>query len=63
MKLNIVFREENGWFVGHIQEYPDFESQGKTLDQLKENLLDIYEDIQKTGIILINSIWFLEVVI
>jgi predicted RNase H-like HicB family nuclease len=47
MKTNIVFKEENGWFVGHIQEYPDYESQGKTLDELKENLLDIYEDIKK----------------
>lgn len=47
MKINIVFKEENGWFVGHIQEYPDFESQGKTLDELKVNLLDIYGDIRK----------------
>lgn len=47
MKINIIFKEENGWFVGHIQQYPDFESQGKTLDELKENLLDIYKDIQK----------------
>lgn len=47
MKTNIIYKEENGWFVGHIQEYPDYESQGKTLDELKENLLDIYEDINK----------------
>jgi len=47
MKINIVFKEENGWFVGHIQEYPEFESQGKTLQELKENLLDVYADIQK----------------
>ncbi len=47
MKVNIVFREEKGWFVGHIQEYPEYETQGKTLDELRENLLDIYEDIIK----------------
>jgi predicted RNase H-like HicB family nuclease len=46
MKINIVYRKENDWFVGHIQEYPDYESQGKTMDELKENLLDIYDDIQ-----------------
>ncbi|GJQ50437.1 hypothetical protein KsCSTR_43000 [Candidatus Kuenenia stuttgartiensis] len=40
MKISIIYKEENGWYVGHIQEYPEFESQG-------ENLLDIYKDIQK----------------
>lgn len=47
MKINIIYKEENGWFVGHVQEYPDYESQGETLDELKNNLLDIYEDITK----------------
>ena len=47
MKTNIVYKEEKGWFVGHIQEYPDYESQGKTLEELRENLIEIYNDIQK----------------
>jgi predicted RNase H-like HicB family nuclease len=47
MKIDIVYREEKGWFVGHIQEYPDYESQGKTLQELKDNLIEIYEDIRK----------------
>jgi predicted RNase H-like HicB family nuclease len=45
MKLNIVYKKEKEWFVGHIQEYPDYESQGKTMDELKENLIEIYKDI------------------
>jgi len=47
MKIHIVYRKEKGWFVGHIQEYPDYESQGKTLDELKGNLIEIYGDIEK----------------
>ena len=47
MKINIIYKEEDEWYVGHIQEYPDYESQGKTLDELKENLLDIYDDIKQ----------------
>ena len=46
MKINIVYKQENGWFVGHIQEYPEYETQGKTLDELKDNLIEIYNDIQ-----------------
>lgn len=47
MKLNIVFKKEKEWFIGHIQEYPDYESQGKTVDELKENLIEIFNDINK----------------
>ena len=47
MKINIVYKEAKGWFVGHIQEYPDYESQGKTLEELRGNLIEIYNDIHK----------------
>ncbi len=45
MKIRIIYKEEDGWYIGHIQQYPDYESQGKTLEELKENLLDIFNDI------------------
>jgi predicted RNase H-like HicB family nuclease len=47
MKTNLIYREEDGWYIGHLQEYPDFESQGETLQELQENLVDIYSDIQE----------------
>jgi len=47
MKLNIVYKKEKEWYIGHIQEYPDYESQGKTIDELKGNLIEIHNDIQR----------------
>ena len=47
MKVNIVYKEENEQFVGHIQEYPDYESQGRTCEELRDNLVEIYNDISK----------------
>lgn len=47
MKIRILYRKEGEWYVGHIQEYPDYESQGKTLEELRNNLMEIYEDIRK----------------
>jgi len=44
---DIIYKEEKEWFIAHIQEYPDYESQGKTMDELKENLIEIYNDINK----------------
>ncbi len=46
MKISIAYKKENGWFVGHMQEYPEYESQGETLDELRDNLVEIFNDIQ-----------------
>jgi hypothetical protein len=37
-------------WVGWLEEYPDYRTQGKTLDELKENLRDIYADLN-SGVI------------
>jgi hypothetical protein len=43
--MKFVYYQENDMWVGWLEEYPDYRSQGKTLDELKENLKDIYQDI------------------
>ncbi len=48
--MKIAYQEKDGWFIGHIQEYPDYETQGETLEELKDNLRDIYRDI-KNGLV------------
>jgi predicted RNase H-like HicB family nuclease len=47
MEFNIFYKKKKDWFIGHIQEYPDYESQGRTLDELRENLIEIYNDINE----------------
>ena len=47
MKFNMFYKKKSGWYIGHIQEYPDYESQGRSLDELRENLIEIYNDINK----------------
>ena len=36
----IIEKSDDGWFVGQIEEMPAAISQGKTIAELKENLLD-----------------------
>lgn len=43
--MKFVYYQENDTWVGWLEEYPDYRSQGKTLDELKEYLRDIYEDL------------------
>jgi len=39
----IIEKSEDGWYSGQIQEFPAAISQGKTIDELKENLLDAFK--------------------
>ena len=43
-KRYIYWQEEDMW-VGYLEEYPDYMTQGETLEELKENLIDIYKDL------------------
>lgn len=41
MKLTaIIEKSDDGWFVGQIEEIPSAISQGKTIEELKANLVD-----------------------
>lgn len=35
------------WHIGFINKYPDYETQGETLEELKENLLDLWKDLEE----------------
>lgn len=43
--VSIVYWEEDGGWLGYIQEYPDYWTQGETLENLKEHLRDLYKDL------------------
>ncbi len=44
-RVRFVHWQEGDTWLGYLEEYPDYWTQGKTLEELKENLKDIYEDV------------------
>lgn len=46
MKIKYHYWQENDFWLGYIEEYPDYITQGETLEELKENLKDIYRDLK-----------------
>jgi hypothetical protein len=40
-----IYWEEDGAFLGYLQDYPDYWTQGETLDDLIEHLRDLYADL------------------
>jgi predicted RNase H-like HicB family nuclease len=44
----IIEKSLDGWYVGQIEEYPEVISQGKTMEELNENLVDALNLVMKT---------------
>ena len=44
MELEYTYWKSNdGWYIGHLNIWPDHLTQGKDLHELEEMLLDLYE--------------------
>ena len=43
--VKIVYWKEDETWLGYLQDYPDYRTQGTTLDDLKEHLRDLHQDI------------------
>jgi len=48
-KKYVYWKDGNMW-LGYLEEYPDYMTQGETLEELKENLKDIYHDLSSENI-------------
>ena len=40
----VVWQEVDAW-LGYLQDYPDYWTQGETLSDLKDHLKDLYADL------------------
>lgn len=43
--LKFVYWQEDDAWLGYLQDYPDYWTQGESLDDLKEHLKDLLVDI------------------
>jgi predicted RNase H-like HicB family nuclease len=43
--VKFIYWEQDGAWLGYLQDYPDYWTQGETLDDLREHLKDLFDDI------------------
>ena len=43
--IKYVHWRNGGMWLGYLQDYPDYLTQGETLKELQNNLKDLYEDL------------------
>ena len=49
-KKTFVYYQEDDMWIGWLEEYPDYRTQGATLEELQENLRDIYDELTSGSI-------------
>ncbi len=49
-KKTITYWQDGKFFLGYINDYPEYVTQGLSLDDLIEHLKDIYDDIKNDHI-------------
>ncbi len=56
----IYWQDEDMW-LGYLEEYPDYWTQGETIEELQENLRDVYQELTSGNIPPVRRIAELEV--
>jgi len=44
-EIRFVYWQDGPFWLGYLEEFPDYMTQDESLDELRENLVDIYRDL------------------
>ncbi len=60
-KKKYIYFFDNDMWLGYWEEFPDYMTQGKTLEELKLNLKDIHHDISGNHIPCVRHVGEMEI--
>jgi len=60
-RKRFIYWQDGEMWLGYLEEYPDYMTQGETLEELKENLRDIYNELISGNIPCVRKVAELEV--
>ena len=40
-----IYWQDGHYWLGHIEDFPDYMTQGESLEELEDNLRDLYRDL------------------
>jgi hypothetical protein len=59
--LRFVYWQDGDYWLGYLDEFPDYLTQGVTLEDLREHLRDLYKDLSSGEIPSVRRVAELEV--
>jgi predicted RNase H-like HicB family nuclease len=48
--LRYIYWQDGDMWLGYLEDFPDYMTQGKTLEELQDNLKDIYREVSSGNI-------------
>jgi len=60
-KVKFVYWQDEGMWLGYLEEYPGYMTQGESLEELHENLRDIHDELTSGEIPCVRRMAELEV--
>lgn len=54
--LKYVYWQDEEMWLGYLQDYPDFMTQGESLEDLEAHLRDIYQEVVSGSIPLVRRV-------
>jgi len=56
-----VYWQDEGMWLGYLEEYPDYMTQGESIEELEENLRDIFKELTSGNIPCVRKVAELQV--
>lgn len=54
--LEYTYWQDGDFFIGHLNDYPDYETQGYSKDELVENLKDLLGDFETNQVPFVRKV-------
>jgi len=48
--IRYTYWQDGDMWLGYLEDFPDYMTQGQTLEELQDNLKDIYQDVTSGNI-------------
>lgn len=48
--MRYIYWQDGNMWLGYLEEFPDYMSQGESLEELQENLKDVYQELTSGNI-------------
>ncbi len=61
MRKKYSYWKDDDMWLGYLEEFPDYWTQGETEEELKENLIDIYKELASDSIANVRRVAELEI--
>jgi len=60
-KIKVKYWKDEDMWIGYLEDYPDYMTQGLTIEELEENLKDLYKDLSSGVIPSVRKVTELEI--